>query len=327
MLDCITWSIGLMVPTDNSQVLRVEISTRGLPERERIPHWNGKSHVADIEPLSDKPFEAEATLCLLPGLRVGWWRSERRARWRRTFERMQDGDDDFSLLLPLDGPLVSRETLVGPGEGIGLLHAEPFTVSFRGRHEHLILMLPQTGLRPAISNLEDAANRLVPRGNEALRLLRHYVGGLKDIAAVVDAALCKKVVQHVYDLVAIAMGAKAERLADRGGIRAARLKAIKNDFAAHPSMNLAALAARQGVTPRYVQKLFEEDGTTFTVYALEQRLERARRLLADPNNATAAIAALAYEAGFGDLSNFNRAFKSRFGLTPSDLRAQASKDR
>jgi hypothetical protein len=45
-------------------------------------------------------------------------------------------------------------------------------------------------------------------------------------------------------------------------VRAARLKAVKEDFAANPSLSLAALAARQGVTARYVQMLFEADGTS-----------------------------------------------------------------
>jgi AraC-like DNA-binding protein len=32
------------------------------------------------------------------------------------------------------------------------------------------------------------------------------------------------------------------------------------------------------------------------------------------------IAAIAYDAGFGDLSYFNRAFKRHYGATPSEVR-------
>jgi AraC-like DNA-binding protein len=35
------------------------------------------------------------------------------------------------------------------------------------------------------------------------------------------------------------------------------------------------------------------------------------------------ISAIAYEAGFADLSHFNRAFRRRYGETPSDVRARA----
>ena len=35
---------------------------------------------------------------------------------------------------------------------------------------------------------------------------------------------------------------------------------------------------------------------------------------------------MAGEAGFNDLSHFNRAFRRRFGVTPSDVRRAANKN-
>jgi len=75
------------------------------------------------------------------------------------------------------------------------------------------------------------------------------------------------------------------------------------------------------VKPRYVQRLFESEGTTFTDYVLTQRLAFARRLLSDPFRAGVKISAIALDAGFGDLSYFNRTFRRRYGMTPSELRA------
>ena len=54
------------------------------------------------------------------------------------------------------------------------------------------------------------------------------------------------------------------------------------------------------MTPRYVQMLFDEEGTTFTDFVLRQRLARAHRMLSDPRYAEQKIAALAYNAGFND---------------------------
>jgi AraC-like DNA-binding protein len=43
-------------------------------------------------------------------------------------------------------------------------------------------------------------------------------------------------------------------------------------------------------------------------------------MLADPRHADRAISTIVYDAGFGDLSTFNREFRRRFGATPSDVR-------
>ena len=80
---------------------------------------------------------------------------------------------------------------------------------------------------------------------------------------------------------------------------------------------MTALAARQGISPRYVQLLFDAEGTTFTAYVLDQRLARVHKMLRDPHYASWTISAVAYEAGFGDISHFNRSFRRRYSASPS----------
>jgi AraC-like DNA-binding protein len=46
-------------------------------------------------------------------------------------------------------------------------------------------------------------------------------------------------------------------------------------------------------------------------------------VIADPGAGERSIASIAYHAGFGDLSYFNRVFRKRYGMTPSDARAAA----
>jgi AraC-like DNA-binding protein len=67
-------------------------------------------------------------------------------------------------------------------------------------------------------------------------------------------------------------------------------------------------------------------GTTFTDFVLQQRLARVRSFLSDPRADQRPISAIAYDAGFGDLSYFNHAFRRLYGSTPSDIRAAARRD-
>ena len=118
----------------------------------------------------------------------------------------------------------------------------------------------------------------------------------------------------------------AAEVAKGRGLRAARLRAIKADIAQNMTggdVSPAALARRQRVSARYIHKLFEGEGTTLSRYVLDLRLAHVHRLLADPRHADRMISTLAFEAGFGDLSYFNREFRRRYGATPSDVRAMA----
>ena len=86
---------------------------------------------------------------------------------------------------------------------------------------------------------------------------------------------------------------------------------------------MATIAAQHRLKPRWIQRLFAKDGTTFTDYVLAQRLVRAHRLLTDPRCAGQKISAIALDVGFWDVSYFNRVFRRRYGMAPSDLRAAA----
>ena len=109
-------------------------------------------------------------------------------------------------------------------------------------------------------------------------------------------------------------------------MRAARLAAIKRWIAANleePDLTVGRAARAQGIGPRAIQKLFEEEGTTYSRFVLESRLELARRRLGDVGWAPYPISEVAFASGFGDLSYFNRSFRAAFGEAPSDVRARA----
>lgn len=306
----------------------VRFSTHDIPAAERIPFWREVfareiCHI-DIEPHPDCPLEADATMLALPGLNAGWCHSLTPACWKRTSEHVKDGCNDIALLMPVSGSVtraqLGRDLEVNTGDGVCILHNEPASMRFQNL-AHLVVMVPRAALAPIVANVEDASTQLIPGGSEAVALLRSYLRGLFEIPVITDPALCKLVVTHIYDLVATAIGTTREggEIALRRGVRAGRLNAIKADFIANPDLTLTELAARQRVTPRYVQMLFEESGTSYSSYAQDVRLGNAYRMLRGRRYAEWTISAIAFEAGFGDLSHFNRSFRQRFGASPSEI--------
>jgi AraC-like DNA-binding protein len=81
-----------------------------------------------------------------------------------------------------------------------------------------------------------------------------------------------------------------------------------------------------GITARYVHLLLEETGARFSHHVLERRLEKAEALLRDPQWQDRLIIEIAAEAGFTDISHFNRAFRRKFLATPSAIRETLGRD-
>ena len=130
---------------------------------------------------------------------------------------------------------------------------------------------------------------------------------------------------QLLDLIAARPAAPGgiEKIPIDRSVRAARLRAMKADIAANldrDDLTVNTLATRHGVTPRYVQLLFDREGTTFTDFLREQRLSLAHRRLTDARFADRSITSIAFDVGFGDLSYFNRLFRRRFRCSPTDVR-------
>ena len=162
-------------------------------------------------------------------------------------------------------------------------------------------------------------------------MLKDYVSVLNDEQALVTPSLRLAVDDHLHDLIGLAIGANrdAGELAKGRGVRFARLRAIQTDITRNLTrrdLSVTTVAARHGISPRYIRALFMDAGTTFSDFVLQQRLVRAHNLLSDPRTEPLAISAIAYDSGFGDLSYFNHAFRRRYGGTPSDIRAAARRD-
>jgi AraC-like DNA-binding protein len=249
-----------------------------------------------------------------------------------TVRRIPDpsSDDDVVLFIHDTGRRsVSqgrREATVNPGGGLLELSAEPSTHVLPGPSRFVIIGVPRKLMMALAPGIEDALLQSLPPDTGVLRLLTRYLDVLDDRHAVETPELQRAAATHIPDLFALAVGASrdAAEIARGRGLRAARMRAIKAEIIrdlGNGDVSVAALARSQRVTPRYIQKLFESEGTTLSKFVLGQRLARVHRLLSDPRCADLTIGTIAYKVGFGDLSTFNREFRRHFGETPSDVRA------
>ncbi|MCB9651912.1 MAG: helix-turn-helix domain-containing protein [Deltaproteobacteria bacterium] len=97
-----------------------------------------------------------------------------------------------------------------------------------------------------------------------------------------------------------------------------RIKAWLEAHLEDPELGPPAIAARFGISLRYLHQLFSHEETTVSRWLLARRLQRCREaLVMEPH---LGVSEIAYRWGFNDAAHFSRVFRRNFGCSPRDYR-------
>lgn len=318
-------------PVANSlQVLR--FSTDSYQPHERVAAWRevyGRTVVSvDITPRSGEAFHARAEIMRCAGL--GLIHASTSAA-HHAVARDAIAGDGVSFMAGVTcswrASQRGRETELAPGDGVLMSNSDLGTITLPSECRYVTFSLPRSVFASQIIDIEAGFARRVPATSPALQMLVRYLDLARSRQVLITPELATAYTSHVGDLLVLALGTGGEgaALARGRGRQAARLDAMKEDVRRNlgqPDLSVHAVATRHGISVRCAQKLFEESGCTFGRFLTEERLAAAHDALG--SRADTPISAIAYHFGFGDLSNFNRAFRRRFGCTPSDVRKAAA---
>jgi AraC-like DNA-binding protein len=309
------------------------LSTAEVPARDRLAVWRevfGRTMVhLDIEPAKGATFHAEGELCALSDASLASV-TVSPVRVSRTQRLIDDAMAETVFLITADVPILvsqgGREEVLAGGDAVFVLGGEQSVIQWHERARFTNISVPIHGLREKLPACEDISMTVVRRQSETLDLLLGYAGLLQDRRKPLSHGLGHLAAGHIRDLMA-AMAATAQdhgqAAYERRGVRAGRLRAIKADigrFLCDPGLSIDRIAAGHRISSRYIRKLFQEEGMTFSDFVLHLRLERARKLLLSREGSSSTIASIAHACGFGDQSYFNRTFRRSYGITPSDFR-------
>jgi len=191
-------------------------------------------------------------------------------------------------------------------------------------NQWVFVTVPRQKLLELVRRADDLVATTLHGRHPATRHLRRYL----DVVIATDqgdadASLQEVVQTTLLDLVALVPGAGRDGtgVARARGLRARQqliARAIRAGYD-DPGFSVRTLASQIGLSPRYVQDLLHDTGSSLTERVLEQRLQKARKLLTSVGFADRRVIDSALASGSGAVSYFNRAFRRRFGLSPSDL--------
>ncbi|AXG79295.1 AraC family transcriptional regulator [Streptomyces paludis] len=101
------------------------------------------------------------------------------------------------------------------------------------------------------------------------------------------------------------------------------VKAFIRENLGDPQLTASAVAASHHISSSYLHGLFRSEETTVSAWIRRLRLERARRDLTDPSQATVPIGHIAARWGFAHYAVFSRAFRTEYGISPRECRYEA----
>lgn len=235
----------------------------------------------------------------------------------------------FWMVLMLDGAasittapdvveLADGDMIAGQGDTAARLR-------FAGEHRALVIRMPRSMLTARLkATLPDRPRRLASEAGAARvfgGMLRSLADAIADLTP--DQAAPAELALPEFLLTSLLDNAPPKALGGAAGMRAALLERIFQTIEmrlSDPNLNYQQVASEHGISPRYLQKLFESINDSFGHYVKVRRLERCKLDLRSPLHVQKSISDILFQWGFNDSASFSRAFREQFGVSPREYR-------
>ncbi|MFF6916425.1 helix-turn-helix domain-containing protein [Streptomyces sp. NPDC012466] len=211
--------------------------------------------------------------------------------------------------------------------------SRPFTLVLPEPHRAHVLMLPRPMLRLGEPEIRRLTARAVgdPQDGPPARILPLLSGLAQEIDSV-SPPVRERLARTVADLLstlAEELLATDTRAAGGSGPETIldRIKETIETRLGEPELTPRLLADEHHISLRYLHKLFHAQGISVNGWIRRRRLDACRTELARPGSAHLTISAVAARWGFISPSHFNHAFRTAYGMSPTQWRATAEAKR
>jgi AraC family transcriptional activator of tynA and feaB len=237
-----------------------------------------------------------------------------------------DYADHYFVLFPLSGQSLMTQneqaTRLGVGDVVLVDTTRPLKLFAQNNSKepwrNLAINLPRRNLLAHLG-FEPQGGCMRPDGTPAGRLLFELIQSANEEPASASSSADSYMQLVVYDLVGALFAPSDQSCGSRHADKLfARVRRVIELGYADPDFDPPEVAARTGISLRYLQKLFTQRGSTCGQLIYSLRLDHAARLLGRRESLRIAqpLSEIAYACGFRDYTHFARKFRRRFGHPP-----------
>ncbi|MBJ8340786.1 AraC family transcriptional regulator [Antrihabitans sp. YC3-6] len=298
-----------------------DFSTRGLPQEERVRLWEEHNAEALIglgcRTLTGEALEAAERTVQLPQLRFGRVTGTPHVVDRTQVHIRSHPTDSIVAYFALQGDAFFYHEhgceMVRPGQAIVGDGDKPFMRGFSHGLKEVVLEIPRSTFDDMQWHNTFRSPLTIdfttdPHTRALLRLIGTTLQNGTDRSDAVEAA--------AIDLFRMSLGGPP---ASASAAHTAAATVFIAEHLHEPDLTVPTIAAAVGISERQLSRLFSADGVGVVRFILDQRLDRARSAVL--SNPTAALSDIAAKCGFTSQSYFSKAFKARYGLSPTALRS------
>ena len=219
-----------------------------------------------------------------------------------------------------------RQAWVSPGEWCIYDTTDRYRVANPVHVEHLIVMVPRAPLVERGLPLDRLmAQRLGAHGGISRLALQAMRGAWQELPSIAPSA-ARGVGESIVQLVQLSLLELAGRdsAPTQREALGERIKQLVARRLGDARLSVDAIAVELNCSRRQLYNAFGDEPDGVAGYVLAQRLEACRRDFDDRCQDAISITDIALRRGFNHPAHFSRAFKARFGVTPSEWRLRAT---
>ena len=241
-------------------------------------------------------------------------------------------EDSIYALINLDGNTWTvtqdgREAMLSTGSFCVCDGVRPWIINLTGQTRNALLSMPGKQLREIFPDWPQMTAMPISGYGGAPAIFFDLIGSLCRHRDTIEEESTVEIAGAITDSLAAALRSLQQyRQSTSSHLETYHKERIRNFVRSQlrdPNLSVESVALNVGLSSRYVHRLFTTEAMPLMKWVWMERLDHCCRDLSLGSMGNRSVSEIAFYWGFNNPAHFSRAFRNRFGLSPTAYRRQA----